>query len=80
MVDLSAHTAALTAANAALQDQVANLQSGITAPISTIYSRTPDLRDKTNLLNYENNKDRNIYENGISSLLSRDKCFDAMAE
>ncbi len=50
MVDPSAQMAALTAANAALQDQVANLQPGITAPTSAIYARTPALRDKANLL------------------------------
>ena len=27
-----------------------------------------------------NTEDRNIYEDGSSSVLSRDKCFDAMAE
>ncbi len=80
MVDLLAQMAALTAANAALQDQVANLQPGITAPTSAIYARTPDLRDKTNLYDYGNTEDRNIYEDSRSSVLSRDKCFDAMVE
>jgi cell division protein FtsB len=36
MVDPLAQMAALTAANAALQAQVANLQPGITAPTSAI--------------------------------------------
>ena len=80
MVDLLAQMAALTAANAALQGQVANLQPGITAPTSAIYARTPALRDKTNLLDYGNTEDRNIYEDGRSSVLSRDKLFDATAE
>jgi hypothetical protein len=80
MVGPLAQMAALTAANAALQAQVANLQPGITAPTSAIYARTPALRDKAKLLDYGNTEDRNIYEDVRSSVLSRDKCFDATAE
>ncbi len=68
MVNLLAQMAALTAANAALQ------------PTAAIYARTAALRDKTNLLNYGNTEDRNIYKDGRSSVLSREKCFDATAE
>ncbi len=65
---LVAQVAALTAANAALQ------------PTAAIYARTPALRGKTDLLNFGKTKDRNIYENGRSPVLSSDNCFDATAE
>ena len=80
MFDLLAQMAALKAANAALQGQVANLQPGITAPTFAIYARTPALRGKTDLLDFRKTKDRNIYENSRSPVLSRDNCFDAMAK
>ncbi len=80
MVDPPAEMAALTAANSALQGQVANLQPGITAPTSAIYTRTLALRDKTDLLDFRKTENWNIYEDGRSSVLSGDNCFDAMAE
>jgi hypothetical protein len=80
MVDLLAQMAALTAANAALQGQVANLQPGITAPTSAIYARTPALRGKTYLLDFRKTEDWNIYEDGKSPVLSGDNRFDATAK
>ncbi len=80
MVDLLAQMAALTAANAALQGQVANLQPGISAPTSAIYARTPALRGKTDLLDFRKTEDRNIYEDGKSPVLSGDNRFDATAK
>jgi hypothetical protein len=68
--------AALTAANAALQGQVA----GLTAPTSATYARTPALRGKTDLLDFGKTTDWNIYESDRSPVLSRDNCFDATAE
>ena len=80
MVDVMNQLATLTAANAALQGQVTNLQPVVPAPAPITCARTPALRDKTNLLDYGNTEDRNIYEDGRSSVLSRDKLFDATAE
>ncbi len=80
MVDPPAQMATLTAANSALQGQVANLQPGITAPTSAICARTPALRDKTDLLDFRKTEDWNIYEDGRSSVLSGDNRFDAMAK
>ena len=76
MLDLLAQVTALTAANAALQCQVA----GLTSPTYASYARTPALAGKTDLLDYGKNNDRNIYENGRSPVLSRENCFDATAE
>ncbi len=88
MVDLLAQMAALEAENEALQGQVANLQPGFTAPTSAIYartpatpttsfSRTPALREKTDLLDFEKKTDRNVYEDSMSPILSGDDRVDA---
>ena len=80
MVELLAQMAALTAENAALQGQVANLQPGITAPTLTIYARTPALMGQSDLLDFRKKADLNVYTEGKSPIIEGDERFDVKTE
>jgi hypothetical protein len=70
----------MAVATATLQSRVTGMHPRTPATPTLSFARTPALRDKTNLLDYGNTEDRNIYEDGRSSVLSRDKFLDATAE
>ena len=80
MVDLLAQMAALAAANAAIQGQVANLQPGITAPTPAIYTRTPALMGQSDLLDFRNKANLSVYTEGKSPIFEGDKLFDIKTE
>ena len=61
MVDLMAQLAVLTAANAALQGQVSNLQPGMPALTSTTFPRTPAFMGQTELLDFKKKANLSIY-------------------
>ena len=52
MIDLMAQLAALTAANATLQEQVTNLHPGVQAPTSASFAGTPAFMGQTDLLDF----------------------------
>ena len=70
----------MAVATATLQSQVAGMHPRTSATTTTSFARTQDFKGKTDLLDFGKTKDRNIYENGKSPILSRDDCFDAMAK
>ena len=75
MVYLLAQMAALTAANAALQGQVANLQPGITEPTFVIYARTPALIGQSDLLDFRKKVNLSVYAEGKSPIFEGDKQY-----
>ena len=80
IIDLFSQLATLAAATATLQDQVAGMHPRTPASPTTSFARTPALRGKTDLLDFEHPTDRNIYDDGRSPALSRDDCFEATAK
>ena len=76
MVNLLAQMAALTAANAALQGQVASLQPGVTAPTSATYARTPAFMGQSDLLDFRKKVNLSVYAEGKSPIFEGDEQFD----
>ena len=80
MVKIMAQLAALTAANAALQGQVSNLQPGAPAPTSRIFARTPAFMGQMDLIDFKKKANLNIYAEGKSPVFEGDKQFDVKTE
>ena len=80
MVDLLTQMAALTAANLALQGQVANMQPGVTAPTSATYARTPEFMGQSELLDFRKKANLSVYAEGKSPVFEGDKQFDVKTE
>ena len=72
MIELLTQLTALAASNAALQGQVATLQSGVPAPASASYSRTPAFMGKMDLLSFRKKEDLSIYAESKRSVFEGD--------
>ena len=80
MVNVLAQLAALTAANAALQGQVSNLQPVVPAPTSMAFARTPAFMGQTDLLDFKKKANLSIYAEGKSPVFEGDKRYDVKTE
>ncbi len=80
MVDVMNQLATLTAANAALQGQVTNLQPVVPAPAPITFARTPALMGQTNLLDFKKKADLSVYAEGKSPVFEGDERFDIKSE
>ena len=72
MVNIMAQVAALTAANVALQGQVANMQPGATAPTSATYARTPAFMGQSDLLDFRKKANLSVYSEDKSPVFEGD--------
>ena len=80
MIELLAQLATLAASNATLQGQVASMQPGAQATQPTTYTRTPDFRGQTDLLNFGKKADLSVYVEGKSPVLEGDERFVVKTE
>jgi len=80
MVDITAQVAALTAANAALQGQVANLQPGGTVPTSAAFARTPAFMGQSDLLDFRKKTYVSVYAESKGPVFEEDKQFNVKKE
>ena len=80
MVELLSQLETLAASNAALQGQVATLQSGAQAPASTSFARTPGFMGQMDLLDFRKKVDLSIYSEVKSPVFEGDERFDINTE
>ena len=80
VMELLSQLATLAASYAALQGQVATLQSGAQAPASTSFARTPAFMGQTDLLNFRKKADLSIYTEGKSPVFEGDERFNVKTE
>ena len=80
MIELLTQLTALAASNAALQGQVATLQSRAPVPASASYARTPAFMGQTDLLNFRKKADLSIYVEGKCPVFEGNEQFDVKTE
>ena len=80
MVELLTQLTALAASNAALQGQVASLQSGAQAPAPKSFARTPAFMGQTDLLDFRKKADLSVYSEGKSPVFKGDERFNVKTE